>query len=190
MNKKLFLAAALLGGSFALPAHGAINGFTGIDVPDTWNTTINSTMLSLTSGNDQSPEPGNFVPACDGAVMGLPGNCQIRFVTTNILNNFAFDWSYASSDSAGAGDDLFGVLVDGARTQLSDPGGAIVQSGHVLVAATSSFGWYVNCTDCIEGAAVATITDFQAAVVPEPGVIALLGLGVIAGGLARARRSS
>ena len=118
--------------------------------------------------------------------MGLPGNCQIRFVTTNILNNFAFDWSYASSDSAGAGDDLFDV----ARTQVSAPGGAIVQWGHVLVAATSSFGWYVNCTDCIEGAAVATITDFQAAVVPEPGVIALLGLGVIAGGLARARRSS
>lgn len=30
-------------------------------------------------------------------------------------------------------------------------------------------------TDCIEGTAVATITNFQAAVVPEPGVIALLG---------------
>lgn len=202
MDNRLCMAAALLAASIALPAHGAVSGFTGSYAPGTWTTSVSgnltgaaggsasvtAAMLTLTGGNDVGPDPANFAPACIGAVSGVPGACQIQFVTTNVLDNFVFDWAYVSNDSSGAGNDLFGVLIDGVRTQLSDPGGAINQSGHLLVGATSSFGWYVNCTDCIEGAAVATITNFQAGVVPEPGVVALLGAGLVAGGVARSRR--
>jgi PEP-CTERM motif len=199
--KKIFVAAALVAGSLvSLSAHAVVLGFTGLFAPNQWTTTItgnltgasggsasiNTTTLVLTGGNAISPDPGNFVPACLGAQFGLPGPCQISFTTTNILNNFVFDWSYSSADSSGAAADLFGMLINGTRISLSDPGGAPTQSGHVLVAAGSLFGWYINCTDCIEGAAQATITNFQAGVVPEPGTIALLGLGVI--GLMAARR--
>ena len=80
------------------------------------------------------------------------------------------------------------MLINGSRTQLSDPGGPIAQSGHVSVSAGSSFGWYVNCTDCIEGAATVRITNFQAGVVPEPATVALFSAGVLAAGVARRRR--
>jgi PEP-CTERM motif len=44
--------------------------------------------------------------------------------------------------------------------------------------AITSFGWFFNCTDCIEGAATATITNFVARTVPEPSALALIGLGL------------
>ena len=186
----------------SLSAAAAPTGFTGAFAPNQFATTVTgnlvgaqggsaiagSTALVITGGDAISPSPADFAPACRGATTGLAGPCQISFTTTHVANPFVFDWTYASADSSGAGNDLFGVLIDGIRTQLSDPGGAINQSGHFSAAATGSFGWYVNCTDCIEGAATARITNFQAGSVPEPGTIALLGLGVVAAGATRRKR--
>lgn len=205
MNKKSCMAlATLIAGTISMSAQAAFTGFTGLFAPNQWTTTvsgnltgaaggssdINAMRLVLTGGNDFSPDPVGQTAAYTGATAGVPGPCEIRFVTTNIANPFIFDWSYLSRDSAGAGNDLFGVVINDVETQLSDPGGAIAQSGHLLVAANHSFGWYVDCTDCIEGAAAATITNFQAAVVPEPGVIALPGMGIVAAGFARSRKST
>jgi hypothetical protein len=81
------------------------------------------------------------------------------------------------------------VLINGIRVLLSDPGSAINQSGHISVAANNTFGWYINCTDCIEGAATATITNFVAGLaVPEPGTMALIGFGVAAVAFTRRQR--
>ena len=194
---------ALLAATLAWPAHGAVIGFTGPYAPGTFATTfagslgpaggstfINMTTVRIEGGDDLSPDPVNQTPACTGATYGVAGPCEVRFVTTNIMNPFAFDWSYSTADLGGPGGDLFGMLVDGVRVQLSDPGGPILQSGHQSVSATSSFGWYVNCTDCIEGRATATITNFSAGVtaVPEPMTVALLGLGGVAAGAIRRRR--
>lgn len=181
MNKKSCMTLpTLIAGTISMSAQAACTGFTGLFAPNQWTTTvsgnlteaaggssdINAMRLVLTGGNDFSPDPVGQTAACTGATVGVPGPCEIRFVTANIANPFIFDWSYLSRDSAGA----------------------IAQSGHLLVAANNSFGWYVDCTDCIEGAAVATITNFQAVIVPESGVIALLGMGIVAAGFARSRK--
>jgi hypothetical protein len=202
MKKFVMASAAIAGAIAALPAAhaGTIMGFTGPFDPTTWTTTqsgnltgpaggsatFTPTTLTIVGGNAISPDPANFVPACTGATAGFDGPCQITTLASAILDPISFNWSYVTADSAGAEDDLFGVIVDGVKHQLSDPGGAISQSGAFSVSPTSSFGFYVNCTDCIEGAATATISSFAA--VPEPGTIALLGVGGIVVGVARRKR--
>jgi hypothetical protein len=76
-----------------------------------------------------------------------------------------------------------------AYTVLYNPAGPIGQSGDVVAHAITSFGWFVNCTDCIEGAATATITNFQAQTAPEPATLALIGLGLAASCFMRRRVS-
>src|SRR5579862_7959239 len=192
-------AVAALSLAASLPASAAaINGFTGAFAPGTWSTTVlgnltgaaggsasfTSSQLTLVGGNAASPNPANFTPACTGAQFSLLGPCEIDITTTHIANPFTFNWSYTSADDTGAAGDLFGIIVDGVRTVLSDLGGAPAQSGHISVLADSSFGWFVNCTDCIDGAATVSITGFSAA--PEPASMALLGIGFA--GLAYSRR--
>jgi hypothetical protein len=105
---------------------------------------------------------------------------------------YSFHWSYLTADDAGPAGDIFGVIINGTFMALSDPGGPITQSGNANFAASSSFGWFVNCTDCIGGAATATITNFAfAQAVPEPSTYALMLSGIVALGLIgrRKRRS-
>src|SRR5205085_12592804 len=125
-------------------------------------------------------------PGCGGGVFQTLGPCQLQ-VTINTPATYSFSWSYLTSDDAGAGGDLFGVFVDSTRIQLSDPAGALAQSGTRSFSALSSFGWFINCTDCIGGSANATISALAVtAAVPEPESFALLLAGAL-GVLARLR---
>jgi hypothetical protein len=181
MKKTIAAAAAVLGLLIGLPASAGVIGFNGPYAPGTWVTTITgntggsngsaimtNTTLVLTSGNSAN--------GCPGGQFGLNGPCQISIINTHIENPFTFHWAYTTADSAGPAGDIFGIIVDGIRIQLSDPGGPINQSGNITINnAHTSFGWFMNCTDCIEGAATATITNFQA---PEPTSLLLLGLAL------------
>ena len=76
---------------------------------------------------------------------------------------------------------MFGVIVNGTAMTLSNLGGSVSQSGDASFSA-SSFGWFMNCTDCIGGAATATISNFSfAQAVPEPSTYALMlgGIGAL-----------
>ncbi len=88
----------------------------------------------------------------------------------------SFHWTYSTADVS-PGYDIFGVLVDGVATILSDPGGPLSQSGDFAFTSANSFGFFVNCTDCVGGAATASVSAFQAAVVPEPGTVTLVFVG-------------
>ena len=146
------------------------------------------TQLVLTGSDSVSPAgPGGFAPSCSGGFFQTLGPCQLQ-VTANVPGTYAFSWSYLTSDQAGPGGDLFGAIVDGTRIQLSDSGGLNSQSGTRTFSAGSSFGWFINCGDCIDGSATATISQFAfAAAVPEPETYALMLVGAL-GVLVRVQR--
>jgi len=194
MRSAAFALLALLG--FVGPA--AAN-FTGPTAPANWtvvntgsliggsptlgSATFSTTQLMMTGSNSISPS--GLSPGCSGGFFQTLGPCQLQ-VTINTPGTYSFSWSYLSSDDAGPGGDPFGVIVDSTRIQLSDPGGADAQSGTASFAASSSFGWFVNCSDCIGGSATVTISQFAlAAAIPEPETYALIIAGVM--GLAARR---
>jgi hypothetical protein len=188
MKSFAFALLALLG--FAGPAAA---DFTGPTAPGNWtvintgtliggspalgSATFSTTQLMLTGSNSLSP---SGAPSCSGGFFQTLGPCQLQ-ATISMPGTYSFSWSYLTSDDAGPGGDLFGVIVDSTRIQLSDPGGANAQSGTRTFAAGSSFGWFINCTDCIGGSATSTISQFAfAAAVPEPESYALMVAGVVA----------
>jgi hypothetical protein len=195
---KLLMAAALTAATIALPAQAAVVGFTGAFAPATWTTTTTGNLpagdggsvtftpstLTIVGGDNPAIDPS--LVACTGASTGVLGACQIS-TTHSILDPITFHWLYATTD-IGPGPDIFGVLIDGIVQQLSDPGGALLQSGNLTISPSSTFGFFINCTDCVGGSATATISAFQAGAVPEPGTIALLGVGVVMVGLGRQKR--
>jgi hypothetical protein len=110
--------------------------------------------------------------------------------TIALAGTYSFNWSYLTADGAGPGGDIFGAVVDGTRVSLSDPGGAISQTGSASLTAASSFGWFLNCTDCIGGSAAATISNFNfTQAIPEPSTYGLMLAGLAAFGLIRRKRT-
>jgi hypothetical protein len=189
MKSVAFALLALLG--FAGPAAA---DFTGPTAPANWMVTdtgtltggsptlgsavFSTTQLVMTGSNSLSPS--GFSPSCTGGFFQTLGPCQLQ-VTINMPGRYSFSWSYLTSDTGGPGGDPFGVIVDSTRIQLSNPAGANSQSGTRTFAAASSFGWFINCGDCIGGSATATISSFAvAAAVPEPETYALMVAGVLA----------
>lgn len=203
--KMIFSVAGLLAAVLAGPA-GAV-GFTGAQAPANWAVTntgsligasptlgsavFSPTQLVLTGANALSPNPAIPAPACAGGVFETLGPCRVQ-ATIGGAGVYSFSWSYLSSDEAGPGGDIFGVFVDANRIQLSNPGGAPGQSGSSSFTANSSFGFFIDCTDCITGTATTTISNFAVtAAIPEPETYALImgGLGLV-GAAARRRKKS
>jgi hypothetical protein len=153
--------------------------------PTLGSATFSTSQLVMTGSNSQSP--AGFAPGCSGGFFQTLGPCQLQ-VTTNVPGTYSFSWQYLSSDTAGPGGDSFGVIVDSTRISLSAAAGANSQSGSESFAAASSFGWFINCGDCIGGSATETISPFAfVAAIREPETYALMAAGAL--GLAIRLRS-
>jgi hypothetical protein len=199
--KKLAMVSALAMASTMGSAHGAVlQGFTGPLAPATWTvshtgnvigngnggvTSFTPTTLTFVGGDDPNGDLSGLSPSCAGAITGDPGACQINIAAAAILAPFTFTWSYSTADVT-AGNDIFGVVIDGIFKDLSDPGGALSQTNTFTANPTRSFAFAINCTDCVGGAATVSITAFSA--VPEPGTIALFSLGMLIVGVVRQKR--
>jgi hypothetical protein len=99
---------------------------------------------------------------CSGAQFGFNnGPCSVSANYPGGGRTFSFDWNYTTTDSAGSGADIFGMIVDGKVVPISDPGGPQTQSGHIDVVAQNSLQLFVNCTDCTNGAATTNVTSLK-----------------------------
>ena len=183
MNKHtVAVAIAVLCLLVSAPAKADIIGFTGPFNPATWTTTFLGTLNLSAGGGPGSTSQSSTTLTIVGGNTGIAfpnlgcisgnGTCEIDFTHTGGLL-FKFHWTYNTADDPGF--DPFGMLVDGNHVLLATTNGL---AGDVVVSAKSTFGWFINCTDCTSGAATATITAFSAA--PEPASLVLLALGLAA----------
>jgi PEP-CTERM motif len=181
----LWMATCLAAPAWATPFTGAgspgaldvsnIGSFLPAATPVPGSASATPDVLTLVSGDDPAGQ------GCAGGVYEVPGPCWVQAVY-NQRGVYSFNWDYSTADIS-AGGDVFGVLVDGVAMMVyGDPGGPVMQSGSARFAATTSFGWYINCTDCTGGAATVTISNFD---VPEPSTLSLLIAGVAAAGFRR-----
>lgn len=136
--------------------------------------------VSLTSGDDGS---GNQSFTNFYKMFALPGTVS-------------FSWTYTTSDGSPFYDP-FGFLLSNTEvditdsfSQLTNDAGAVTQSGtrSVFVQAGQYFGFSIF-SDNSFGPATARIGDFQVLVVPEPGVLSLLAVSLLAASLASRRRT-
>jgi hypothetical protein len=187
MNKrKIFsLAVACVATALAGPAWA---DFTGATAPANFTVanvgTLTGASISLGTAAFTTTQltltGSNAAGGCTGGVYSvLASPCQVQ-ARINLPGRYSFNWTYVTADADGPAGDIFGVMVNGTRTALSDLGGAVSQSGSASFVATSSFAWMLNCTDCTGASATATISNFVYAPVPEPTQAALLLGGLMA----------
>jgi hypothetical protein len=110
--------------------------------------------------------------------------CEIRYSHAAAGGPVSFAWSYSTVDSCGAQCDLFGVLLGGVEHLLSDPGGLATQAGSFGVGNVPLVFFISYGQDCAGGAARVVISRLT---VPEPGTMALIGLGLAASCFMRRR---
>ena len=198
LRKSVIAAYVLMSATvIALPtASAGILDFTGPFAVGNWTTTLAGSPPGggAPAGVDTSGAPSSLTltggdSGCDNYFdSGIPGPCATNFtiVLPSALDRVSFHWQYTTNDN-GAEIDPFGVLINGAFTALTDPNLGN-QSGDFSMSglAGTTFGFSINCTDCILGEATATISQFT---VPEPG-FALLGLGLTGFAALRRRRGA
>ena len=105
-------------------------------------------------------------------------SCLLAFVIeATDSGSFSFQWDYQTEDEDGPEFDVFGYIVNEDLTPLSQEDGAAIQSGveTVAVNAGDQFGFFIDCTDCVGGAADAVISGFSgpAGTPPPPPALAV-----------------
>lgn len=176
MKRTLFAAALFV-------ASAAQASFTSVFDPSNWTVSTGTGSigsfsagdLSMTSGNDGSGDPSNT-----DVIIALPSSGTV-----------SFRWDYTTSDSFGPFWDPF-FIFDPSLVQVSDDSGGTPQGGNISFTANAGdvIGFRIRTLDNDFGAATVRISNFNfdggtTNPAPEPGGLALLGGGLLAGLVAR-----
>jgi hypothetical protein len=152
--------------------------FSGAYAPANWTTTLAGIPAGGGGTVDTSGAPASItLNGGDAGCSSGNGTCTLQYtITAPGSGPLTFDWNYSTTDVDGPGLDLFLAINGVATVQLSDSGGANIQNGSVntTVTAGNTIGVMINCTDCIEGAANVTISNFTGPVVSSPASIPTL----------------
>jgi PEP-CTERM motif len=188
------VAATLLIGVPIAAEAAQVSGFTGPYDPSNW-----STSIGLGDGSvDTSNAPDSIeVTGADNGAAGTNTDFTIAAAGTGFWS-FDFVWDNLDDQgSLGPCCDFGGFLHNGVFTQYGTGADISGSQPPIAVVAGDIIGYRVNCSDCIEGPGVLTISNFSAPVdevtppaVPEPGIVILLGLGAAGCALRRLGRRS
>ncbi|OLP15429.1 PEP-CTERM motif family protein [Leptolyngbya sp. 'hensonii'] len=162
-------------------------GFSGEYAPSEWTlTNTNTNGFVNTSG-----VPGSI--SLTGGNNGGSGFGQTAYTTAAKASGLvSFNWDYTTNDVDGSSFDPFGYILNGTFTQLTSNGLKTPQTGNFSFAVLQgdTFGFAVNTTDNILGAANVVISNF-AAPVPEPATVAgLLAIGALGAGAIKRKRQT
>jgi hypothetical protein len=152
--------------------------------------------FSSSNGGDGSwaiIDPATNTFSITGTDNGMQNSVTLLTTMAPLAGVLSFSWDYLTTDVDGAEYDKAGYYLNGSFFQLSDDFDADSQAGlgSLSLVAGDVFGFYIDATDGIKGAATLTVslTGFSATAVPEPETAALMMAGLLALGIARRRRA-
>ncbi len=153
-------------------------GFSGPYSPGNWTLTNTNADGSV----DWSGAPASTMILGGDNFSFAPGTTDLTN-TARASGAVSFDWSYSTIDAPGW--DGFGVLLNGAYTEIANANG---QSGSYSfnVSGGDTFGFRIRTDDNFGGRGIATVTNFDAPT-PEPMSLLVFG-GLTVAGIAGYRR--
>ena len=167
-------------------AEAASIGFVGdFDVANFTFETVGNGSVDLSD----APDSISIVGTDDSFdSFGFVASGLTSFTTTVVSDAVAsFDFAFVTTDVDGPSFDPF-VVINDTTIQISDDDGPDEQFGSLSfeLAEGTTFGFGIDSTDGILGSASVTISNFEAAAIPEPMTV----VGTLLGGAAllRARR--